>query len=716
MAEDDPIATPENVDSVDKLAKAYANLRREQQAAYEQLRRVRQEFGLDSEEAKKAQAEVDRLDDSMKHLMAGMSATEQVLIKARAALAGFGKDSGLATSESNVLSASVASLGDRLLGTVAAVAALGSNLTRALLNPLSSTKSIIDTLPAPLKNYNDIMRGHREILDLVNTSYAGFGREMTQSRTVGRDLVQEMGFLSARFGFSRDAVKGFVESSKSIPAIMDAIGKGTASAGTGATQLGDVLLALRGAGMDVAKSGSLMMDLYARFGAHTAPEVARQILIFAQAAKTTGVNIEFVQKHLVAASAPLAVFGQKADAAARTWTTFMDALKNTLPIEEIGKIVNTITGSIAKMSFQTRAFVSQMSGMAQGVSALGGALRMEMELRTAGGLERNLQQVTRMLARFGGGRITTLEEAVRNPAMEMQFQLQRQLVGQTLGVQGGQEQARVLEVLQRVQRGGISNLEAQRTMAKLTQSGRDVQRASLTALERMATTATQSHRTLEAIESIENSMRGHLEAMAGVLTRGRGREPLRPREARAAGMLLRRGIGAAASTAPDAMARFMRVLQRPGMEFVAGLTGRLPPGIAAGQPPRVRAADPVARLMAARREERVAPQAIEDIIALPRREEAPMPAFPFAPPVRRVEAPVGGLAPPPAPAAPLVAPGAGSAPAAGAVGPQASAATNITVGVICERCHEELVRKALSELSEQRDRHIQGVVTGRYAT
>jgi hypothetical protein len=121
-------------------------------------------------------------------------------------------------------------------------------------------------------------------------------------------------------------------------------------------------------------------------------------------------------------------------------------------------------------------------------------------------------------------------------------------------------------------------------------------------------------------------------------------------------------------------------------------------------------------MMATRREEQVVPQTLEAILAQPRREEAPAQAFPFVNPPRRVEPPAGGLPPPPAPTAAPAAPGAAApVPAAGGT-PQAAAEKNITIGVVCERCHEEMVRKTVAELSDERDQHIQGVVTGRYAT
>jgi hypothetical protein len=168
------------------------------------------------------------------------------------------------------------------------------------------------------------------------------------------------------------------------------------------------------------------------------------------------------------------------------WRTFATTLRSGgVPIREIGGIVSRVTQGISQMSVQQRAFISMMGGRGGGRGALAGALRMELEMRQPGGMNRQLQDLTRTLARFGGGRIITLEQAVRQPGMEQQFLLQRQMLNK-LGIQGtAEQQNRILEVLNKVQSGGMSQVEGTDALNKAFETGKSIQERSLTTLERM---------------------------------------------------------------------------------------------------------------------------------------------------------------------------------------------------------------------------------------
>lgn len=193
------------------------------------------------------------------------------------------------------------------------------------------------------------------------------------------------------------------------------------------------------------------------------------------------------------------------------WRTFATTLSSGgVPIKEIGGIVEKVTSGIAGMSVQQRAFVSMMGGRGGGRGALAGALRMELEMRQPGGMNRQLQDLTRTLARFGGGRIITLEQAARTPGMEQQFLLQRQMLSK-LGIQGtAEQQNRILEVLNKVQSGGMSQVEGTEALNNAFETGKSIQEKSLTTLERIEQwlRIMVGEATDEGIERIDDVLRG----------------------------------------------------------------------------------------------------------------------------------------------------------------------------------------------------------------
>jgi len=317
---------------------------------------------------------------------------------------------------------------------------------------------------------------------------------------------------------------------------------------------------MRGAGLDVSKAAELITSRYMKFG-EVSQDVSKQILQVSKASAETGINIEIAQNQIVQASEPLAIFGRKSGESAKLWATFTNALKNKIPIQEVGKLVQRVTKSMADMNLQSRAFISQMSGMAQGAGALGGALKMELAMRGPGGLKRNMQALTQTLARFGGGRVITLQQAAENPALQMQFQLQRQMVGQLTGVQGGQAQARVLEVLQKMQSGGISQLDASKTLKDLTATGSKAQEASLTALDRIATIISAGNSILTGISATDAVMSRYLKTISNTLVGPRGSGPSRE-QIKDAGTILR-------EAAKDTISEFDRQLSKIGESFLS---------------------------------------------------------------------------------------------------------------------------------------------------
>lgn len=207
------------------------------------------------------------------------------------------------------------------------------------------------------------------------------------------------------------------------------------------------------------------------------------------AVKDSGVPFNIASQQILEASSSLGIFGKNADLATNIWKSFASTLSSSgVAVDAIGKIVNQVTTSISGMSVQNRAFIGMMSGMFQGATALGGALKMELAMRSPGGLEQGLEALTGSLAKFGGGKVITLEEAAQNPQLEMQFVLQRQMLGKLTNISSTEQQNRVLEVLQDVQRGGVSRIDGSKQLNDLMKRGTDVQANTVTAIEKLERT------------------------------------------------------------------------------------------------------------------------------------------------------------------------------------------------------------------------------------
>jgi hypothetical protein len=79
----------------------------------------------------------------------------------------------------------------------------------------------------------------------------------------------------------------------------------------------------------------------------------------------------------------------------------------------------------------------------------------------------------------------------------MQFQMQREMLGKVAGISDPQQQNRVLEVLQKVQTGGMSQVEGAKELSSLTSEGKNIQEKQLTSLEKM-----ENHLRMIAAETV----------------------------------------------------------------------------------------------------------------------------------------------------------------------------------------------------------------------
>jgi len=473
-------------------------------------------------------------------------------------------------AQGHPLTSSLKDMGKTIAGTGALALALGNDTLRGLIMPLASADDVVKTLPRAFQNWNAVMRQSAETVNLVNMAYLSYGRTLEDARRPGSLLIDDIARISAQFGTSKKDAFDFISGLKGVPGAYDAIGKSVATVGGPIAQFGQLMMVAKATGMEANKVAELMTTAFERFGQKGAQAAAENIGVFHAAIVGTDIPMAKAMSQIQAASEPLAIFGRKMTESTNLWKTFATSLTD-VPIDEVGKLVSTVSGQIANMNLNTQAFVAQMTGMAQGASALGGALRMELEMRQPGGMERNLERVTQAVSRLGGGRVITLQEAAQTPALEMQFQLQRQLVGQMLGIQGGQQQSRVLEVLQGMERGGITNVSAGKEVQTLMQTGQRAQNMSVTLLERIAQNTGRMTEFTQAMRAVEARPKTEMEQAGRAVGTAAAGAAMRESDMRAMGLHFARAGQQFVSAIQPAMVGLFNTLASRAGAVVAGV-------------------------------------------------------------------------------------------------------------------------------------------------
>lgn len=489
------------------------------------IERLVQQYGASSRQVQEAQAKKAQWAATLK-------SAEEKLGDVAGAFAKMSTVSVDATSESgkglqNLLKRAV-ELGNGLTSSI--MPAIKQNLAlfgihksawvRDLINPGKDFRRLSQGM------FKGINEGLRNLLDVQNIARVGFmalGAGIDVANRKAEALPQLMRQSALSMNMTKEELKKYNEAVKFVPGALDAASDkllsfmGLQQQQVQVSALAQV--AIRGWGLTGQEGAQMQNRAFLQLNRRG----ERYIQMLGEmhgAIKSGIIPTNTAAQQIMSANDALGIFGDKAGLATNVWKTFAESLTaGGVAANQVGEIVKQVTANIAGMSVQNRAFISMMSGMFRGATALGGALRLEFAMRGPGGLEQNLEALTSSLARFGGGQILTLEQAANNPQLEMQFVLQRQMLGKLAGITTTEQQNRVLEVLQGVQRGGISRVEGSRELGDMMKRGGNVQQNTLTAIERVERVlADQIHSTL-------NNMAGNLENNLSVFQRIGGLQP-----------------------------------------------------------------------------------------------------------------------------------------------------------------------------------------------
>jgi hypothetical protein len=367
------------------------------------------------------------------------------------------------------------------------LAVMFNDKTRQMID-VSKEFSLLSTAPA----FGAINQSIKSLLPsqtLAREAFTSFGDSIEVANLKASEYPQTLIHMSAAFGVTTAELGQFNASVKAVPGALDNV-KGsilgiTSLNGTFVQTGAALLTTLRGIGLSSTESAGFVKNAFENFG-RSAGQITKIIGEMSEASRGSGLSSKFVSDSILTASSGLGIFGEKAGLATNVWKTFTDELKNSgVAVNSINSIVSEVVNNISKMSTENKAFVGMMSGMMRGASAMGGALRMEMSMRGEGGLEKTIQMLTSTLSGFAGGRIINLEQAATNPQLENLFVLQRQTLGKLMNISDTEKQNRILEVLQSVQQGGVSQVQGSKALQEVFDKGKNIQERQVTSIERI---------------------------------------------------------------------------------------------------------------------------------------------------------------------------------------------------------------------------------------
>jgi len=483
MADDPKVISEKDVEGVKKYDDANKNLNKTLDKTKESLDGVKKSADGTklskielAENAKKLKDEADKLNISLDG------------IKDRLANASEGAES-LGRKIALKLTSSMSKYAE-----IAGVA--GSKTIQSLVIPTNEAGAAVDhlfgkygKLLAPLKRVETYLRSLYQTQALARQAAILHGDSIDKANEFAGKYAQGLRKSALATGLTAKEIYGMNQTMKDVPGALAPTTRGLEDILGAQVRMIQPSAALattmKAFGMSAAEAGTFGREAFLSFN-QTAEQTIKQMGFIAQASKETNAPMSVAREQIVSASKSLAIFGRGSSVAANMWTTFARTLRESrVPLQNIGQIVSNLTQGLANMSIQNRAFISMMSGLGRGATALGGGLQLELAMRSPRGMQRNLQALTRSLSRFGGGRIITLQQAANDPRLEMQFMIQRQMLRKLTGVSGREQQNRILEVLRKVRQGGMSQLEGSRALKDAFQAGRTIQQKSLTALQRI---------------------------------------------------------------------------------------------------------------------------------------------------------------------------------------------------------------------------------------
>ena len=256
------------------------------------------------------------------------------------------------------------------------------------------------------------------------------------------------------------------------------------------------LLAHAATGVDATKAAGWMGTAVTELGA-SSEEAALNLARINYATKNSGLSFDKVGSSIMSAAGQLKMWGGTVASVTPMYKAFSDSLAGTGRQGLTPELLQRYIGGLEQMQFSSRALlgIQMPGGAAKG--AIGAGLEMEeaLEDTTGAGMTKITEGLTNMLTKFGNEQIVTRKEAIADPALQRNFMVQRQLLGQQMHMDDATA-TRTLEMLKNINRTGLNTGGDMKTkLNHLLKSGEKTNESTQDALTQAQNETTEATRT-----------------------------------------------------------------------------------------------------------------------------------------------------------------------------------------------------------------------------
>ena len=395
--------------------------------------------------------------------------TVNSLNEINAAVLGGGKSMEAMTSTVKTLGSSLGALGDGFGGLIKLVPGIGS-VGKALSDIGSSAGSLTSAVGSLGDAFMNVVKAgdafsyiNRELASSNYALAAQFGDTMDESvKFTNFMLGNSKRLAGADFGFqnfeseTKVMAEALSKSKISFDRMQESV---TSTAGT-LDLYSMAVLQSNSMGISAESYAKLMSEAMIDQGM-SVQRASETLAMYSDIAKRTGLTVNTISGALSGLGGSFRKMGLDANFGQSFLDGFVKSLSETgIGIENAADLAKTFGSTMANLStnYSSSFVTAQRGGLDQGSGgALGAGIQMQARLMDPNANQAEVGKelagaVRDTIASFTGGEIVTVKDAAesRDPRMEQAFVIQSKLLGSMYGINDSTEQARTLELLQKM--------------------------------------------------------------------------------------------------------------------------------------------------------------------------------------------------------------------------------------------------------------------------
>lgn len=454
------------------------------------------------------QTRIEQLNAGLQNLVSSSSTATNALNELNDTVLNSGKGMEALADSINKSFLSVKQLANGIGGVVGSVPGLGivgtafGGLGDIIGKVGGATKLLTDGFINAVRGVDALTQVNRT---LTNDNYklaAQFGQTLDEAEKFTEFMLGSAEQLaSADFGYqnfateSRAMVRALGEQRLSFDVMSDTIQTSTGSINLYSA----AVLQANALGLEFRDYAGIMSQLMLGQGMST-QEAAETLSIYGDLAADTGLTVSKISESLTGLGNSFRKMGLDATFGESFLRGFSEALKDTgIGIDAVAEMTQVFGQRMAALSTNYgSAFITAMRGgldMGSG-GALGAGIQLQAKLMDQGTDQAQLgadiaRAVRDTIASFTGGKIVTVQEAAQSgdPRMEQAYYAQTKLLERMYGISDASEQARTLELLQRMADAQTTgSVEAMESISQDLQKALGLREATLSNEEKLNAT------------------------------------------------------------------------------------------------------------------------------------------------------------------------------------------------------------------------------------